>query len=121
MQNSGWKDVQVSQFTNRACTGVLKRENFQISMDGCGRWMDHVLVELWWRSVKYKEVYLKAYDNGVQAQGSLPQYFRFYNAVRKHQAMDRQPRIRRIIKICRIRRRRGIGSLSLKNHCGLSK
>jgi len=81
---------QGSQFTSGAFTGVLKREYIQISMDGRGRWMDNVFVERLWRSVKYEEVYLKAYDNGSQARQSLAEYFRFYNAIRKHQAMDRQ-------------------------------
>ena len=81
---------QGSQFTSEAFTGVLKREHIRISMDGRGRWMDNVFIERLWRSVKYEEVYLKAYDNGIQARQSLAEYFRFYNAIRKHQAMDRQ-------------------------------
>lgn len=81
---------QGSQFTSEAFTSVLKREHIQISMDGRGRWMDNVFIERLWRSVKYEEVYLKAYDNGIQARQSLAEYFRFYNAIRKHQAMDRQ-------------------------------
>jgi putative transposase len=81
---------QGSQFTSEAFTGVLKREHIRISMDGRGRWMDNVFIERLWRSVKYEEVYLKAYDNGIQARQSLTEYFGFYNTIRKHQAMDRQ-------------------------------
>jgi len=81
---------QGSQFTSEAFTGVLRREGIQISMDGRGRCMDNVFIERLWRSVKYEEVYLKAYAGGIQAQKSLAEYFTFYNTTRKHQALDRQ-------------------------------
>jgi len=61
---------QGSQFTSEAFTGVLRREGIQISMDGRGRCMDNVFIERLWRSVKYEEVYLKAYAGGIQAQQS---------------------------------------------------
>jgi len=81
---------QGSQFTSEEFTGVLKREEIQISMDGKGRWLDNVFVERLWRSVKYEEVYLKAYDNVGHARQSLDTYFRFYNEKRRHQSLDRQ-------------------------------
>lgn len=81
---------QGSQFTGAAFTGVLKREEIQISRDGRGRWMDNVFIERLWRSVKYEEVYLKAYDNARQARSGLGAYFKFYNSRRRHQALDRQ-------------------------------
>jgi putative transposase len=81
---------QGSQFTSEEFTGVLKREEIQISMDGKGRWLDNVFVERLWRSVKYEEVYLKAYDNVAHAKQSLGAYFRFYNERRRHQSLDRQ-------------------------------
>nr|WP_156962612.1 IS3 family transposase [Salinisphaera hydrothermalis] len=81
---------QGSQFTGIAFTGVLKREGIQISMDGRGRWMDNVFIERLWRSVKYEEVYLKAYDNARQARAGLRVYFGFYNAKRKHQSLERR-------------------------------
>lgn len=81
---------QGSQFTSEAFTDVLKREHIRISMDGRGRWMDNVFIERLWRSVKYEEVYLRAYDGGQQAQRSLAKYFSFYNTTRKHQGLDRQ-------------------------------
>ena len=81
---------QGSQFTSEEFTGVLKREGIQISMDGKGRWVDNVFVERLWRSVKYEEVYLKAYDNVRHARQSLDIYFRFYNEKRRHQSLDRQ-------------------------------
>ena len=81
---------QGSQFTSEEFTGVLKREEIQISMDGKGRWLDNVFVERLWRSVKYEEVYLKAYDSVGYARQSLDTYFKFYNEKRRHQSLDRQ-------------------------------
>jgi putative transposase len=81
---------QGSQFTSEDFTGVLKRHDILISMDGKGRWLDNVFVERLWRSVKYEEVYLKAYDNVGHAKQSLDTYFRFYNERRRHQSLDRQ-------------------------------
>ena len=81
---------QGSQFTSEDFTGVLKRHSIRISMDGKGRWVDNVFVERLWRSVKYEEVYLKAYDTIAAARGSLGRYFAFYNAERRHQSLDRR-------------------------------
>jgi putative transposase len=81
---------QGSQFTSEEFTGVLKRHGIQISMDGKGRWVDNVFVERLWRSVKYEEVYLKAYESIGDARESLVRYFTFYNSKRRHQSLDRQ-------------------------------
>lgn len=81
---------QGSQFTSEDFTGVLKRYGIQISMDGKGRWVDNVFVERLWRSVKYEEVYLKAYDSIAAAKASLRRYFVFYNTERRHQSLDRR-------------------------------
>ena len=81
---------QGSQFTSEEFISVLKRAEIQISMDGKGRWLDNVFVERLWRSVKYEEVYLKAYDNVSHAGQSLDTYFRFYNERRRYQSLDRQ-------------------------------
>ena len=81
---------QGSQFTSDAFTGVLKAADIQISMDGKGRWVDNVFVERLWRSLKYEEVYLKAYDTVAEARKGIGNYFRFYNRERKHQSLDRQ-------------------------------
>ena len=81
---------QGAQFTSEAFTGVLKTAGVDISMDGRGRWIDNVFVERLWRSVKYEEVYLKAYDSIAAARASLGQYFAFYNAERRHQSLDRR-------------------------------
>jgi putative transposase len=76
-----------SQFTSEAFTGVLERRGVRISMDGKGSYNDNLLVERLWRTVKYEEVYLKAYQDGREAKVSLGGYFRFYNAERPHQAL----------------------------------
>ena len=81
---------QGSQFTSSAFTDVLKASGVAISMDGKGRWMDNVFIERLWRSVKYEEVYLRAYDTVAHARAGLDRYFAFYNARRTHQALDRR-------------------------------
>ena len=81
---------QGCQFTSEDFTGVLKEHGIKISMDGKGRWVDNVFVERLWRSVKYEEVYLKAYDDIRSARVSLGNYFEFYNSERRHQSLDRQ-------------------------------
>ena len=81
---------QGSQFTSDDFTGVLKAHEIRISMDGKGRWVDNVFVERLWRSVKYEEVYLKAYDDIKSAKASLGKYFEFYNTERRHQSLARQ-------------------------------
>ena len=81
---------QGSQFTSQAFTGLLKDNGIQISMDGKGAWRDNVFVERLWRSVKYEEVYLHAYDTVSAAKAGLDRYFRFYNSRRPHSSLDRQ-------------------------------
>jgi len=78
---------QGSQFTSEAFTGILKTHGIKISMDGKGSYNDNLFIERLWRSVKYEEVYLKAYQNGTEARISLGNYFRFYNTERPHQAL----------------------------------
>ena len=70
---------QGSQFTSDAFTGKLKEHNIRISMDGKGSWRDNVFVERLWRSVKYEEVYLKAYETVTEARRSIGIYLNFYN------------------------------------------
>ena len=81
---------QGAQFTSEAFTGVLKAAGIRISMDGKGRWVDNVFVERLWRSLKYEEVYLKAYETVAEARQGMGNYFRFYNHERRHQSLDRQ-------------------------------
>ncbi len=84
---------QGSQFTDEGFTGVLRGHGVAISMDGRGRYADNIFVERLWRSVKYEEVYLKAYDNVAQARQGIAAYFEFYNHQRLHQALGyRTPR-----------------------------
>lgn len=75
---------QGSQFTSMAFTGLLLREKIAISMDGRGAWRDNVVVERLWRSVKYEEVYLKAYRTVSEARAGIGRYLRFYNEKRPH-------------------------------------
>jgi putative transposase len=71
---------QGSQFTGAAFTGVLANNDIAISMDGKGAWRDNVFVERLWRSVKYEEVHLRAYDSVGEARASIGRYLDFYNA-----------------------------------------
>ena len=76
---------QGSQFTSAEFTGVLNAHDIRISMDGKGCWRDNVFVERLWRTIKYEEVYLKAYDSVSQAKVSLGLFITFYNSRRPHQ------------------------------------
>ena len=79
---------QGSQFTGSAFTGVLADNGIAISMDGKGAWRDNVFVERLWRSVKYEEVYLRAYDSISEARASIGRYMGFYNGRRPHSSLD---------------------------------
>ena len=79
---------QGSQFTGAAFTGVLANNGIAISMDGRGAWRDNVFVERLWRSVKYEEVYLRAYDTVSEARASIGCYLNFYNRRRPHSSLD---------------------------------
>ena len=81
---------QGAQFTSAAFTDVLKAHQVKISMDGKGRWMDNVFVERLWRTVKYEDVYLRAYETPADLKAGLDRYFRFYNTRRGHTALDKQ-------------------------------
>jgi putative transposase len=79
---------QGSQFTGGAFTGVLIKNGIAISMDGKGAWRDNVFIERLWRSVKYEEVYLRAYDSVSEARASIGRYLDFYNRRRPHSSLD---------------------------------
>ena len=81
---------QGSQFTSDAFTGMLLEQGIQVSMDGRGRYTDNIFVERLWRSIKYEEVYLKAYQNGSEARAGIGAYLDFYNQERPHQALGYQ-------------------------------
>jgi putative transposase len=79
-----------SQFTSDAFTEVLVENHIAISMDGKGSWRDNVFLERFWRSLKYEEVYLKAYESVAEARSSIGCYMEFYNGRRPHSALDRR-------------------------------
>jgi len=79
---------QGSQFTSSSFIGVLHQNNIRISMDGKGSWRDNVFIERLWRTVKYEEVYLHAYETISEARNALKRYFSFYNQRRPHSALD---------------------------------
>ena len=79
---------QGSQFTGQAFTGVLTNNDIAISMDGKGAWRDNVFVERLWRSVKYEEVFLRAYATVGEARSSIGRYLDFYNGGRPHSSLD---------------------------------
>jgi putative transposase len=81
---------QGSQFTSTAFTDILLKAGVKISMDGKGSWCDNVFVERLWRSIKYEEVYLKAYETVTEARASIGHYVHFYNSRRPHSSLDRK-------------------------------
>ena len=81
---------QGSQFTSIAFTTLLCDNGIAISMDGRGAWCDNVFVERLWRSIKYEEVYLRAYDTVSDARASIGRYLTFYNGRRPHSSLDRK-------------------------------
>jgi len=78
---------QGSQFTSADFTGVLEKAGIRISMDGRGRWMDNVFIERLWRSLKYEDLYLKGYANGLEAKIGIGRWIAFYNEHRFHSAL----------------------------------
>ena len=81
---------QGSQFTSVAFTDALKARGIAISMDGRGSWRDNVFVERLWRSIKYEEVYLHAYESVKQAKAGIARYIEFYNSRRPHSSLDKK-------------------------------
>ena len=79
---------QGSQFTCEAFTRLLTERDIRISQDGKGRYLDNIFVERLWRSVKYEEVYLKAYSQVLEARAGIGSYLAFYNGERPHQALS---------------------------------
>ena len=79
---------QGSQFTSEDFTGLLRKNGIDISMDGKGRWRDNVFVERVWKSIKYEEVYLHAYETVQEARISIGRYMEFYNSIRPHSSLN---------------------------------
>jgi len=92
MAKQGKPDIfntdQGSQFTCEAFTDVLYKNEIKISMDGKGAWRDNVFIERLWRTVKYEEVYLRAYDSVSDARASIRRYLDLYNRRRPHSSLD---------------------------------
>ena len=82
---------QGSQFTSFAWTDPLRRADIRISMDGKGRFLDNILIERLWRSLKYECAYLRAWETGSEARAGLRTWFDFYNHRRPHAALDGRP------------------------------
>jgi putative transposase len=81
---------QGSQFSSHEFTTILKQHDVQISMDGKGRWIDNVFIERFWRSLKYEEVYLRAYQSIPEAKAYIDAYIQDYNQQRRHSSLDNQ-------------------------------
>jgi putative transposase len=79
---------QGRQFTSSDFTGRLEQAKIKISMDGRGRWMDNVFIERLWRSLKYEDIYLKGYTDGIEARAGIGAWINFYNHTRPHSALD---------------------------------
>lgn len=79
---------QGSQFTSSGFTKVLEDAGVKISMDGRGRWMDNVMIERLWRSLKYECIYLNAFENGTELKRGLEKWFGFYDQRRPHSSLD---------------------------------
>ena len=78
---------QGSQYTSAAFTGLLESHQVAISMDGRGRFLDNIFIERLWRSVKYEDIYLRAYENPLSLHEGLRNYFAFYNGRRRHASL----------------------------------
>ena len=79
---------QGSQYTSKAHTGILKRHNIKISMDGKGRAIDNICIERFWRTIKYEEIYLNEYKNIKELNIAIENYMDLYNKKRLHSAID---------------------------------
>ena len=91
---------QGSQFTSFAFTNVLRENGIHISMDGRGRWLDNVFIERLWRSLKYENVYLNAYETGSEARSGIGKWITFYNQTRPHSSLTGQTPDSRYNKSC---------------------
>jgi len=79
---------QGCQFTSDEWIGRLKELEITISMDGKGRWLDNVVIERFWRSIKYEDIYLKSYENGWELEQGIEAYIMRYNFKRPHQSLE---------------------------------
>lgn len=82
------KNVKISHFTSLKYINLLNEKNIQISMDGKGRALDNIIIERFWRNIKYEEVYLKEYETPRETRKNIRDYIDFYNHVRPHQSLN---------------------------------
>ena len=81
---------QGSQFTSHDFTKILMEKSIQISMDSVGRWADNIIIERFFRSIKYEDIYLKNYESVKEVRLGCQDYVQFYNFKRKHRSLDYQ-------------------------------
>ena len=79
--------IKGAQYTGNAFTGILKAHGVRISMDGKGRATDNIVIEHFWRSLKYEDIYLKDYETVAELNDGLREYFNWYNNSRPHQSL----------------------------------
>lgn len=79
---------QGSHFTSEKWISSLRQAGIKISMDGKGRWIDNVIVERFWRTIKYEDIYLKSYENPLELEKGIKDYVRHYNTIRPHQSLS---------------------------------
>lgn len=79
---------QWSQFTSTQFTSILENQGIQVSMDGVWRCLDNIYIERFWRSLKYEDIYIKKYENMLDAHKWIADYMEFYNTKRIHQSLD---------------------------------
>ena len=82
------RSIESTQFTGDDFTSALKARGVQISMDGKGAWRDNIFVERFWRSIKYEEIFLHAYDSVAQAKAGIARYIDFFNTGRPHSSLN---------------------------------
>ena len=85
------RSIEFTQFTAEVFTDAVLARRSNMSMDGRGAWRDNVFVERLWRTIKYEEIYLKAYDSVAEARQSIGRFIEWYNQGRPHSSVDRRP------------------------------
>lgn len=92
LQTSGIPEImntdQGCQFTSDEWIECLQGADVVISMDGKGRWLDNVMIERFWRSIKYEDIYLRSYENAIELERGISSYISRYNLLRPHDSLD---------------------------------
>ena len=79
---------QGSQFTCKSWTSLVENNGIRVSMDGCGRWADNIIIERFWRSLKYEDLLIKEYETAKELKGAIAEYIDMYNNKRLHQSLE---------------------------------